>query len=212
MADRVRSARKRNRRRMPADQAPISIRLRKLIAEALQQPGLKVRQVSQLELAIGTFAPSTVVKGYVVSDYPFPMCRYVSAADGHVYHVKGPTDDGEEIIAYRQGFLTSLFSSRGGIGVSINDEGWMGARMIMYSLSHMHFDMKGGVLNGINDEWTVRRSYPGKRFGAYVEFLRRQIVRWPLVQNIVALCVRESKDMGKDARAQAEPQHTQAGE
>ncbi|MCA8197336.1 hypothetical protein [Burkholderia vietnamiensis] len=197
MADRVRKRRRSARGGMSGDKAPIFMRLRKAIGEALQQPDLQVRQVSQLELAIGTFAPSTVLKGYRVSDYPFPMCRYVSVRDGHVYHVRGATDDGEQILAYRQGFLTSLFSARGGIAVGINEEGWMGSVMIMYSMTHMRFDMKGDVLRGLNDEITTRRSYPFKRLGAYLEFMRRRIVTLPAIQNLVALATRGEQKINR---------------
>jgi hypothetical protein len=194
MADRVRQEGRERRRTyrggMSTDKAPIIIRLRRAIGEALQQPDLVVRPASQLELAIATFAPSTVVKGYRISDYPFPGCRYVSVRDGHVYHVKGASDDGEKIIAYRQGFLTSLLTHKAGLGVSIGDEGWMGSVMIMYSLKHLEFKMKGAVLESINAERATRQSYPLKRAGAFVEFLRRKAVRWPLVQNMVALFVR----------------------
>lgn len=184
MAARVKQER---RRRSSQDKAPIFATLRKRIGEALQDPSLEVRQVSQLELAIGTFAPSSVVKGYRLSDYPFPSCRYVSARDGHVYRVKGATESGREILAYRQGFLTSLFTARGGIAVGITADGWMDSVMIMFSQTHMQFDMKEGVLEGINDSRTTRRAYPLKRVGTFIEFLRRRVVTWPLVQNIVAL-------------------------
>jgi hypothetical protein len=187
MADRVKRGKRRSGGRVPADKAPIFINLRKAIGEALQQPGLKMRKVSHLEMAIGALAPSTIVKGNVISDYPFPMCRYVSARDGHVYHVKGATEDGEQIEAYRQGFLTSLFTSRGGIAVGISEEGWMGSVMIMYSLTHAHFEMDKGVLQGVRDELTTHRVYPIKRFGVYLTFLRRRIATWPVVQNLVAL-------------------------
>lgn len=187
MVDRVKRGKHRSGDRVSGDKASIFIRLRKAIGEALQQPGLKMRKVSHLELAIGALAPSTILKGYVISDYPFPMCRYVSVRDGHVYHVKGATDDGEQIVAYRQGFLTSLFSNRGGLAVAINEEGWMGSVMIMYSLTHAGFEMEEGVLKGLHDEVTTRRSYPIKRFGVYFMFLRRQIATWSVVQNLVAL-------------------------
>ena len=187
MADRVKSGKRRAGGRVPADKAPIFISLRKAIGEALQQPGLRMRKISHLEMAIGALAPSTIVKGNVISDYPFPMCRYVSARDGHVYHVKGATEDGEQIEAYRQGFLSSLFTNRGGIAVGISEEGWMGSIMIMYSLTHAHFEMEKDVLQGVQDEWTVRRSFPVKRLGVYLTFIRRRLATWPLAQNLVAL-------------------------
>ena len=111
----------------------------------------------------------------------------MSARDGHVYRVKGATESGREILAYRQGFLTSLFTARGGIAVGITADGWMDSVMIMFSQTHMQFDMKEGVLEGINDSRTTRRAYPLKRVGTFIEFLRRRVVTWPLVQNIVAL-------------------------
>ena len=178
------------RRKVSVDKAQIFAILRKRIGEALQDPGLKVRPASQLELAISTFAPSTVLSGYRLSDYPFPKSRYVSAKDGHVYIVARATDDGKELVAYRLGFLQSVFTHRGGLAVSITADAWMEHAMIMYSISHEHFDMRGGLIQGIADDATTRRSYPLKKAGVYFEFIRRQVVRWPLVQNIIALTTR----------------------
>jgi hypothetical protein len=155
--------------------------LRKRIAEALQQPDLKVRPASQLELAIGTFAPSEMVEGFSISDYPFIGSRYISARDGHVYIVAGATDSGKEVMAYRMGFIQSCFTHRGGIAVGITEDGWMGARMIMYSLYHAAFSMKDGQLQDVNDEVSTRRSYPMKKSKVYWLFLGN---RFPVLNKL----------------------------
>lgn len=147
--------------------------LRKRIAEELQKPGLEVKPASQLELAIGTFAPSEMVKGFTISDYPFIGSRYLSVRDGHVYIVAGTTDDGRQVMAYRMGFLQSVLTSQGGLAVGISEDGWMDSVMIMYTLYHASFVMKKGVLEDVNDELSSRRTFPIKKCRAYWAFLRR---------------------------------------
>lgn len=151
--------------------------LRKRIAEELRQDGLDVQQVSQLELAIGTFVPSEVVKGFKISDYPFIGARYVSQRDGHVYIVAGATDDGSQVMAYRLGFLQSVLTTKGGMAVGISEDGWMDSVMILYSLQHAHFDMRRGTIQGVNDERVTRRTYPAKKLKVYWRFLKKMFGR-----------------------------------
>ncbi|WP_334043598.1 hypothetical protein [Burkholderia ambifaria] len=158
----------------PNDRNRVFDHIRKRIGEELQRPDLRVRPSSQLELAISTFAPSQVLIGFEVSDYPFFDARYVSVRDGHVYIVKGSTDDGEQIVAYRLNFIQSIMTTQGGIGVAITPDGWMESTMVMYSLTHEHFEMKGGVLQGINDQMLERRSYPFKKAHAYWAYWMRR--------------------------------------
>ncbi|MBR8428970.1 hypothetical protein [Burkholderia cenocepacia] len=158
----------------PADRNRVFDHIRKRIGEELQRPDLRVRPSSQLELAISTFAPSQVLIGFEVSDYPFLGARYVSVRDGHVYIVKCSTDDGEQIVAYRLNFIQSIMTTQGGIAVAITPDGWMDSTMVMYSLTHEHFEMEGGVLQGINDQMLERRSYPIKKAHAYwAHWMRR---------------------------------------
>lgn len=151
--------------------------LRKRIAESLRADGIEVQEnVSPLALAIGTFAPSEVLKGFVVSDFPFIGSRYVSIRDGHVYIVAGATDDGGEVMAYRLSFFRSIFTHRGGIAVGVSEDGWMKSGMVMFSLNHASFDQnRVGELIGIDDERATRRSYPIKKLKAYMESWKR---RW----------------------------------
>lgn len=141
--------------------------LRKRIAEELQKPDLQVKAGSNLELAIGTFAPSELITDFCISDYPFIGSRFVSVTDGHVYIVAGSTRQGTEIMAYRLGFLQSNFTSRGGIGVAITEEGWMGATMILFSLYYADFEFEQGTLHKVNDNVSKRKSYPIKKAKAY---------------------------------------------
>lgn len=151
----------------------VLMRLRGRIAEELKRDGLVVKEVSQLELAIGTFVPSEVVEGFVVSDYPFIESRYISLRDGHVYFVAGTVEGGGEILAYRLGFWHSIFTTKGGIAVSISEDGWMDSLMILFSLQHAHFDMQGGVIDSVDDSKVTRRAYPGKKFKVYRQFAMR---------------------------------------
>jgi len=166
---------KQNKKRNTGKKASLLIfdLLRKRIAEALRADGLEVAEVSQLELAIGTFVPSNVVKGFKISDYPFIHARYVSCRDGHVYVVAGATDSGDQILAYRIGFLTSIFTTKGGAAVGITEDGWMNSDMILFSLQHAHFEMEGGQIEGVNGDRFTRRAYPIKKVRAYGEFLKR---------------------------------------
>ncbi|CAE6822696.1 hypothetical protein R70006_06281 [Paraburkholderia domus] len=169
----------------PTDKNRVFDVIRKRIGEALQRPGLRVRPSSQLELAIATFAPSHVVIGFEISDYPFIGCRYVSVRDGHVYIVAGSTDDGMQVKAYRLNFIQSVFTTDGGIAVGITPDGWMESVMVMYSQSHEHFEMEGGVLKGVNHNIIERRSYPVKKAHVYLTHwtrrARARLVRMPVV-------------------------------
>lgn len=157
----------------PAD---IFLLLRKRIAEALREDGIEVNEgVSSLQLAIGTFAPSEVLKRFQVSDFPFIGSRYVSVRDGHVYIVAGATDDGDQVMAYRLGFIRSIFTHRGGMAVGISEDGWMKSGMVMYSLNHATFQRGAdGELAGIDDETPTRRAYPLKKLKAYLESWKRR--------------------------------------
>jgi hypothetical protein len=147
--------------------------IRGRIALSLQQEGLRVRPASQLELAIGTFAPSSILEDLVVSDYPFPGSRYVSVRDGHVYIVVGPTDDGTEVLAYRLGFLHSIFSIKGGAAVGVTPDGWMDSVMVMYSMSHARWGVSNGVIEDVDANHLVRRSYFLKKVRAFGAHFRR---------------------------------------
>lgn len=147
----------------------IFLLLRKRIAEALRADGIEVNTgVSSLQLAIGTFAPSEILKRFQVSDFPFIGCRYVSVRDGHVYIVAGATEGGDQVMAYRLGFLRSAITHRGGIAVGITEDAWMKSLMVMFSLNHASFMQDElGQLTDINDEQPTRRSYPLKKLKAY---------------------------------------------
>jgi len=147
--------------------------IRGRIAQALQLEGLRVRPSSQLELAIGTFAPSSILEDFVVSDYPFPGSRYVSVRDGHVYIVVGPTDDGTQVMAYRLGFLHSIFSLKGGDAVGLTPDGWMDSVMVMFSMSHASWSVAEGVIENVDANHLVRRSYFFKKARAFGAHLRR---------------------------------------
>ena len=157
----------------------IFLLLRARIAEALRADGLKVRpNLSSLALAIGTFAPSEIMEGFPISDYPFIGARYVSLRDGHVYIVAGPTDDGLQVMAYRLGWWRSNLSVRGGIAVGITEDAWMDSVMVMFSLTHAGFQLSGvGELAGVFDDAATRRSYPVKKLHAYLAHLWRREVR-----------------------------------
>lgn len=162
---------------LPAD---IFLLLRKRIAEALREDGIEVNEgVSSLQLAIGTFAPSEVLKRFQVSDFPFIGSRYVSVRDGHVYIVAGATEEGDQVLAYRQGFIRSMFTHRGGMAVAISEDGWMSSCMVMFSLNHASFERNAvGELTSIDDEVTTRRTYPIKKLKAYLESWKTRIRDW----------------------------------
>lgn len=172
---------KRNRAERRSDETvrPVDIflLLRKRIAEALREDGIEVNEgVSSLQLAIGTFAPSEVLKRFQVSDFPFIGSRYVSVRDGHVYIVAGATDEGSEVMAYRMGFFRSMFTYRGGLAVGITEDGWMKSCMVMFSLNHASFERNmEGELTGIDDEVPTRRSYPLKKLKTYIESWKRKM-------------------------------------
>lgn len=168
MADRVR------REKTMTNKDLIFMQIRKRMAEKLADPSLKGNTaVSPLEAAIGTFAPSEYLDGFVMSDYPFIGSRYISVLDGHVYIVAGSTDDGMLVMAYRLGFLQSSFTHRGGIAVGISEDAWMNGIMIMYSLEHASFKMLEGKLEDINGEFGSRRSFPLKKMKAFFAYLKR---------------------------------------
>lgn len=170
MAKRVTNEKDKTR---PAD---IFLLLRKRIAEALRADGIEVNTgVSSLQLAIGTFAPSEVLKGFQVSDFPFIGSRYVSIDDGHVYIVAGATDAGDQVMAYRLGFFRSIFTHRGGMAVGVTEDAWMRSCMVMFSLNHASFGWKDGELAGVNDEEPTRRSFPVKKMKAYLESWKRRL-------------------------------------
>lgn len=152
--------------------------LRKRIAEELKMPDLEVDAVSQLELSIGTFVPSEIVRGYRISDYPFIGARYVSRRDGHVYAVAGSTADGLQIMAYRLGFIHSVLTSKGGMAVGIDEDGWMASTMILYSIDHAHFAMQGGVIESVSEDRLIRRVYPMKKLKVYGLFLKSMLPGW----------------------------------
>lgn len=145
--------------------------IRARVGELLQAPDLQVARVSQLELAIGTFAPSWILKGARISDYPFVEGRYVSLTDGHVYMVHGGMHDREAVLAYRLGFWRSCFTHRGGEAVALTAEGWLAHVMHVYSLNHASFQIDGGAIDHIDGERTTRRAYPGRKFHAYLRYL-----------------------------------------
>lgn len=152
-------------------------RLRVRIATLLERcTDIDMRSVgSPLEYAIGTFAPSEMMKAFRISDYPFIGSRYVSLRDGHVYIVAGATDDGQQIIAYRLGFWRSGLTSRGGIAVAVTDDAWIDSVMILFSLYHAGFDMNAKrELVQVHDELSTRRSFPVKKLRAYFCYLKRR--------------------------------------
>jgi hypothetical protein len=177
MADKVR------REPKAQNKDEIFMRIRKRMAERLADPGLKGREhVSPLEAAIGTFAPSEYLAGFVMSDYPFIGSRYLSVVDGHVYIVAGATDDGQQVMAYRLGFVQSNFTHRGGIAVGITEDAWMDSLMIMFSLEHAAFNMVAGQLEEINSEYTSRRTFPIKKAKAFFAYLKKEYfsqLSWP---------------------------------
>lgn len=153
------------------------LRIRSRIAEALRADGIEVREdVSPLELAIGTFAPSSILKRFQVSDFPFIGSRYLSVRDGHVYIVAGTTDDGSQVMAYRLGFFRSVVTARGGIAVGITEEAWLDSCMVMFSLQHAGFEMSAkGELLDVYDEAPTRRTYPVKKAKAFLAYLTRAV-------------------------------------
>lgn len=183
-------ARNRAFRRSPEGQKTrIFDEIRVEIGKALQRPNLKVRAGSSMELAIGTFAPSEIIDGFEMSDYPFIGARYVSVRDGHVYIVAGATDDGGSIKAYRLHFVRSIFTNTGGIAVGLTCQGWMDSVMVMYSLTNAHFEMEGGEIQGVSDTVTDRRAYPIKKTRIFLAHLalamRTSLCRIPMIARIV---------------------------
>lgn len=158
----------------------ILLRLRARIAAAIQAHHPELAEgLSGIQFAIGTFAPSEIMKRFVISDYPFVGARYVSLYDGHVYIVAGTCNDGNELLAYRMGFFQSVVGSKGGIGVSLTEDAWINGVMIMYSLNHAGFSWKNGEIAGVDDEKVTRRSFPLKKLRAWLAFLRRMVLGSP---------------------------------
>lgn len=152
--------------------------LRGQIAEALQSPDLKIKQASSLELAIGTFAPSELMEEFVISDYPFIGSRYISKLDGCVYIVAGATDDGMSILAYRLGFIQSTITHRGGDAVAITADAWMKGIMILYMLYHASFEMDNGEIKSVNQDVSIRRSYPIKKTRVFKKFIQAKVTAY----------------------------------
>lgn len=169
---------KRNRTATDQGEDLIFAILRGQIAEALQSPDLNIKQASSLELAIGTFAPSELMEEFVISDYPFIGSRYISKLDGFVYIVAGATDDGMSILAYRLGFIQSAITHRGGDAVAITADAWMKGTMILYMLYHASFEMNGGEINSVNQDLSIRRSYPIKKARVFKEFVQAKITAY----------------------------------
>jgi len=153
-------------------------RIRIGIAQQLEKcRDLDMRKVgSSLEYAIGTFAPSEMMKEFHVSDYPFIGSRYVSVLDGHVYIVAGSTDKDHLVLAYRQGFFHSCITHRTGLAVGITSEAWLAGVMILYSLDHAAMSMNAKrELVRINAEKTARRVFPLKKLRAYACYLKARL-------------------------------------
>lgn len=167
----------------PDDKVLLSLRARIAAAIGAHHPEL-AENLSGMQFAIGTFAPSEIMKRFVISDYPFIGARYVSLYDGHVYIVAGTCNEGNEVLAYRLGFFQSVFGSKGGMAVSLTEDAWMNGVMIMYSLNYATFSWKGGEIAGVNDEQVTRRSYPVKKCRAWLAFLRRLVFGSPGAMDI----------------------------
>ena len=165
----------------PQQNDEVLLRLRGRIASAIQANHPKLAEgLSSIRFAIGTFVPSEILKQFEVSDYPFIGARYVSLYDGHVYIVAGTCDIGKQVLAYRLGFLQSIFGTKGGIAVGITEEAWMNGVMIMFSLNHAGFSFtEGGRIDGVDDEKFTRRSYPLKKLRAWGVFWRRMVFGSP---------------------------------
>jgi hypothetical protein len=157
-------------------------RIRLGIAEELQKcRDSDMRKVaSSLEYAIGTFAPSEMMKDFRISDYPFIGSRYLSVRDGHVYIVAGTTSKDQKVMAYRQGFLTSCLTHRGGMAVGITSEAWLAGTMILFSLSHAAMAINSqGELAQVSAELQTRRAFPGKKFRAFRCYLKARFFPRP---------------------------------
>jgi len=154
-------------------------RIRLGIAEQLEKcRDCDMKKVgSSLEYAIGTFAPSEMMKDFRISDYPFIGARYLSIRDGHVYIVAGMTSRDQKVLAYRQGFLISCLTHRGGMAVGITSEAWLSGTMIMFSVSHAVMDLNShGELAQVRAELETRRTFPGKKFRAWRCYLKARFL------------------------------------
>ncbi|CAG9183678.1 hypothetical protein [Cupriavidus pampae] len=159
--------------------------IRGKIGEQLQDPALQVRRLSNEELAIGTFVPSWIVNDCRISDYPFIGARYVSRVTGEVFIVEGSHPEQPLLICREVGFLRSFFDN-GVRRVAISVEGWLENVMHVYSTNQIHLGMQGGELAELNGELTVRRSYPGLKFRAYLRYLSDHHRLWRLARTLCA--------------------------
>ncbi|WP_454727840.1 MULTISPECIES: hypothetical protein [Cupriavidus] len=151
--------------------------IRAKIAERLQAPDLTVQRVSPEELAIGTFVPSWLTEGARISDYPFIGARYVSLVTGEVFIVVGSHPDEKAVIAREVGFWRSfLHDGQRVVAISVN--GWLDNVMHVYSTNQISFGMQGNELAHIDGEVITRRSYPGRKFTAYLRYLSDQHWLW----------------------------------
>lgn len=161
----------------PQSDNSILTRLRVRIAVELEKNTGHLRQnITNLEMCIGSHAPSVLLKGFPLSDYPFVGCRYMSVEDGHVYVVAGETEDENGVLAYRIGFIRSIFTSQGGIAVGITEDAWMRSKMIMFSITYasLSFDDKG-LVKHVDGDRDTRRVYPIKKAHVYLKFLLNKI-------------------------------------
>lgn len=58
--------------------------------------------------------------------------------------------------------------------------------MHVYSTNQIHLGMQGGELAELNGELTVRRSYPGLKFRAYLRYLSDHHRLWRLARTLCA--------------------------
>lgn len=144
--------------------------IRAKIAQRLQDPKLRVRTQSRLELAIGTFAPSWLLDGERISDYAFIGARYVSLVTGEVFIVVQSDPDRKAIIAREVGFWRS-FLHDGNRVVSISVDGWLGNVMHLYSTNGISFTMQHGEIAHMNGEVVTRRTYVDQKCRAYGRYL-----------------------------------------
>ncbi|WP_432263050.1 hypothetical protein [Cupriavidus sp. TMH.W2] len=144
--------------------------IRAKIAQRLQEPTLRLRSHSQLEMAIGTFAPSWLLDGERISDYAFIGARYVSLVTGEVFIVVQSDPDRKAIIAREVGFWRS-FLHDGNRVVSISVDGWLDNVMHLYSTNGISFAMHEGEIVHMNGEVVTRRSYVDQKLRAYGRYL-----------------------------------------
>lgn len=147
--------------------------IRAKIAQRLQEPTLRLRTHSRLEMAIGTFAPSWLLDGERISDYAFIGARYVSLVTGEVFIVVQSDPERKAIIAREVGFWRS-FLHDGNRVVSISVDGWLDNVMHLYSTNGISFAMHEGEIVHMNGEVVTRRSYVDQKLRAYGRYLHDQ--------------------------------------